>query len=275
MNFSEKVVVVTGAGSGLGRCLALEFGRQGATIACVDYKAASMRETGALLDAQSTPHSLHQADVAFGEDVSRIIAEIDTQHDGFDVLINNAGIMQSFTGISKIGIDEIERIMQVNYWGMVLLVKQSLPILEARDEGLIVNISSLSALLPFPGQTAYSASKAAIRIFSEGLHHELKGKGVNVALVMPGAMRTELAENSPFHSEQAKARLRGMSEGRGFGLSPDRAAQKILRALHKKRYRLVLGVDAWVLDKCYRIAPVSTCRFLSWAMSLSPMTEMS
>ena len=275
MNFSEKVVVVTGAGSGLGRCLALEFGRQGATIACVDYKVASMRETGALLEAQSTPHSLHQADVAFGEDVSRIIAEIDTQHDGFDVLINNAGIMQSFTGISKIGIDEIERIMQVNYWGMVLLVKQSLPILEARDEGLIVNISSLSALLPFPGQTAYSASKAAIRIFSEGLHQELKGKGVNVALVMPGAMRTEIAENSPFHSEQAKARLRGMSEGRGFGLSPDRAAQKILSALHKKRYRLVLGVDAWVLDKCYRIAPVSTCRFLSWAMSLSPMTEMS
>ncbi len=275
MNFSGKIVVVTGAGSGLGRCLALQLGELGATIACVDHNAGSMKETGALLEAQSTPYSLHQADIAVGEDVERVIGEITVLRDGFDVLINNAGIMQSFTSISNLAIDEIERIMQVNYWGMVMLVKQSLPILQTRSEALIVNIASLSALLPFPGQTAYSASKAAVRIFSEGLREEMRGKGVDVALVMPGAMRTELAENSPFHSEESRARLRKMSEGRGFGLSPDRAARKILKALDRKRYRLVLGTESWILDKCYRIAPVSTCRILSWGMKLSPITATS
>jgi short-subunit dehydrogenase len=275
MNFDDKIVVVTGAGSGLGRCLALQLGKQGATIACVDYNADSMQKTGTLLDTQSTPCSLHQADVSNRGDVTRVVGEIAALHGGFDVLINNAGIMQSFTTVSKLDVAEIERITQVNYWGTVLFTKASLPILEARREALIVNISSLSALMPFPGQTAYSASKAAVRIFSEGLRLELKDKGVDVALIMPGAMRTEIAENSPFHSEQAKARFRQMSEGGGFGLSAEDAARKILRALHNKRYRLVLGAEAWLLDKCYRVAPVSTCRLLSWGMRLSPLTTTS
>jgi short-subunit dehydrogenase len=275
MKFADKIVVVTGAGSGLGRCLALQPGTQGATIACVDYNAESMQQTGGLLEAQGTPCSLHQSDVSSREDVTRVVGEIDRLHGGFDVLINNAGIMQSFTTVSNLGLDEIERITQVNYWGMILFVKTSLPILEARQEALIVNISSLSALLPFPGQTAYSASKAAVRIFSEGLRLELRDKGVAVALVMPGAMRTEIAENSPFHSEEAKARFRQMSEGGGFGLTAEDAARKILRALHSKRYRLILGAEAWFLDKCYRVAPVSTCKLLNWGMRLSPLTRAS
>jgi NADP-dependent 3-hydroxy acid dehydrogenase YdfG len=275
MDFADKTVVVTGAGSGLGRCLALQLGELGAKIACVDYNADSMKETGALLERQGTPFSLHRADVSIRADVERAVDEINNLHDGFDALINNAGIMQSFTTISNLQIEEIERITQVNYWGMVLFVKASLPILEARQEGLIVNISSLSALLPFPGQTAYSASKAAVRIFSEGLRLELADKAVAVALIMPGAIRTEIAENSPFHSEESKARFRQMSEGRGFGLSADDAARKILRAVRSRRYRLVLGTEAWLLDKCYRVAPISTCRFLSWAMQLSPLTKTS
>lgn len=275
MDFADKTVIVTGAGSGLGRCLALQLGKLGATIACVDYNTDSNTETGELLEAQSTPFSLHQADVSSRADVERTVEEINARHDGFDVLINNAGIMQSFTTISKLEIEEIERITQVNYWGMVLFVKASLPILEARHEGLIVNISSLSALLPFPGQTAYSASKAAVRIFSEGLRLELADKGVAVALIMPGAMRTEITENSPFHSEETKAKFRKMSEGRGFGLAADLAAQKILRAIQNKRYRLVLGTEAWILDKLYRIAPITTCKLLSWAMKLSPLTKTS
>lgn len=275
MNFAQKIVVITGAGGGLGRCLALQLGKQGATIACVDYNAESMQNTGALLEAQSTPFSLHRADVSNRADVEKVIGEIRALRDGFDVLINNAGIMQSFTTVSSLELDEIERITQVNYWGTVLFTKASLPILEARREALIVNISSLSALVPFPGQTAYSASKAAVRIFSEGIRQELRGKGVGVALIMPGAMRTEIAENSPFHSDEAKARFREMAEGRGFGLTPDSAARKILRALAHRRYRLVLGAEAWLLDKTYRIAPVSTARLLSWAMKMSPLTASS
>lgn len=183
--------------------------------------------------------------------------------------------MQTFAAISNLTIEEIERVTQVNYCGLVLLVKASLPILEARAEALIVDISSLSGLVPFPGKTAYSASKAAVRMLCEGLRLELKKKRVDVALIMPGTMRTPISENSPVHSDESKAGFRRLSEGRGFGLSPERAAEKILCALDRRRYRLVRGVDAWILDKVYRVALVWTGRFLHWATQFRSLSATS
>ena len=269
--FGGRTIVVNGAGSGLGRCLARQLGERGATIACVDYNETFLKETIALLESQATPCTAHVADVSDAEAVAQVVAEIDATHDGFDGLVNNAGIMQAFTAISDLAVEDIERITQVNYWGMVMLVKASLPILRSRPRAHIVNISSLSALVPFPGQTAYSASKAAMRIFSEGLETELRGTGVSVVLAMPGAMRTALADNSPFHSEEAKARLREITERTRLGLKPERVAARIIEAMERGNPRLVMGGDAWVLDKCYRIAPVTTNRLLRWALQRSPV----
>jgi short-subunit dehydrogenase len=148
---------------------------------------------------------------------------------------------------------------------MIMLVKACLPILEQRERALILNISSLGSLVPFPGQTAYSASKAAVRIFSEGLSAELRGSSVDVAVVMPGAMKTGIVQNSPFLADQAKAKLQAFSKVPGIALTADRAARKILSATRKGRRRIVLGGDAWILEKCYRVAPVTTTRLLHLA----------
>lgn len=115
-----------------------------------------------------------------------------------------------------------------------------------------------------------------MRIFSEGLRHELRDAGINVVVVMPGAMRTGIVENSPYHSEESKARLRSLSEeGRGFGLSPEGAAQKILAGIDRGKHRIVLGTDAWILDKLYRIAPATTLRVLHWALQRFATTATS
>ena len=273
MRFAGRTLIVTGAGSGLGECLALQLGQRGATIACVDRNEALLRKVIERLEKQSTRCSGHLADISDADAVEKLISEIDDLYAGFDGLINNAGIMQSFTPISDLAIPDIEQITRVNYWGMVMLVKASLPILERRPEALIVNISSLSALVPFPGQTAYGASKAAVRSFSEGLRMETEGSSIEVVLVMPGAIRTGILDNSPFYSEQQKAELRSLSEGRSFGLEPERAADKVLSAIEKGRHRVVLGGDAWLLDKLYRVAPIATSRLLRWAARFLPAIE--
>lgn len=273
MRFSKKTIIVTGAGSGLGQCLSEQLGLRGATIACVDRDETRLQSTIDLLEKQSTPCSGHLADISDGEAIAKLVSDVDRLHGGFDGLINNAGIMQSFTAISDLVIEDIERITQVNYWGMVMLVKESLPILEQRPEACIVNISSMSALMPFPGQTAYGASKAAVRMFSEGLWMETQGSGISVALVMPGAIKTGIVDNSPFLSEQQKAELQGLSDGPAIALAPDRAARKILSALEKGKHRIILGSDAWLLDKLYRAAPISTTRLLRWARRFIPMTK--
>lgn len=273
MKFEGKTILVTGAGSGLGECLALQLGRKGATIACVDRNEALLGKVVQRLEKQSTRCSAHLADISDAEAVAKLVTAVDRRHGGFDGLINNAGIMQSFTPVSALAIEDIERVTRVNYWGMVMLVKASLPILERRPAALIVNISSLGALVPYPGQTAYGASKAAVRSFSEGLRMETEGSGIEVALVMPGAIRTGIVENSPFYSEEQKARLRGRMEGRGFAQDPDRAAHKILAAIEKGRHRILLGSDAWLLDKLYRVAPVTTSRLLRWGSRFIPAIE--
>jgi short-subunit dehydrogenase len=273
MKFAGRTIIVTGAGSGLGECLALQLGRKGATVACVDRNEALLARVIERLEKESTRCSAHLADIADAEAVAKLVAAVDRGHGGFDGLINNAGIMQSFTAVSDLAIEDIERITRVNYWGMVMLVKASLPILERRPASLIVNISSLGALVPYPGQTAYGASKAAVRIFTEGLRMETEGSGIEVAVVMPGAIRTGIVENSPFYSEQQKARMRERFEGRGFAQDPERAARRILTAVEKGRHRILVGPDAWLLDKLYRVAPIATSRLLRWGSRFIPAIE--
>jgi NAD(P)-dependent dehydrogenase (short-subunit alcohol dehydrogenase family) len=161
MNVSGKVVVVTGAGSGMGRELALELARRGATIAAVDFRADTLAETASLVKQTGGTISTHTLDVSDLSKVAALPAAVAKAHGHVDAIINNAGIIQPFVPISNLPWKDVEHVMAVNFFGPVALVQAFLPLLSKRPEAHILNVSSMGAYAPVPGQTVYGASKAA------------------------------------------------------------------------------------------------------------------
>jgi NAD(P)-dependent dehydrogenase (short-subunit alcohol dehydrogenase family) len=157
----------------------------------------------------------------------------------------------------------IERVFAVNWWGTVYLDRAFLPILLERPEGHIVNVSSMGGFLPVPGQTIYGASKAAVKLLTEGLHSECAGTNVHITVVLPGAVATNITTNSgvavPISGAKAEAAARRT-------LSADKAARIILDGMEKDAYRVMVGSDAKLMDRLYRLNPRRAAGFIAKQM---------
>ncbi len=184
MKLADKVVVVTGAGSGIGREVVLEALRRGAALAAVDVNPTTLDETASLA-AAGARLSTHVVNIMDREAVEALPAAVTERHGTIDGIINCAGIIQPFVRLKDLDYEAIERVMAVNWSGTLYLTKTFLPLLIARPEGHIVNVSSMGGFLPVPGQTVYGASKAAVKLFTEGLHSECRGTKVHVTIVFP------------------------------------------------------------------------------------------
>jgi short-subunit dehydrogenase len=182
---------------------------------------------------------------AVAELPGRVIAELG-QVDG---VVNVAGIIQRFVHINDLTMDEIEHVLAVNFWGTLFMDKAFLPHLLARPEASIVNVSSMGALVPVPGQGAYGASKAAVKLLTECLFAELQGTNVAVTVVFPGAVGTRITENS---GVEAPAMPAGAQPK--FTSAPD-AGSQIVDAIEKGDFRVLIGGDARMLDRLSRLAP--------------------
>jgi NAD(P)-dependent dehydrogenase (short-subunit alcohol dehydrogenase family) len=268
MKVKGKVLVVTGGGSGMGRELVLELLRRGASVAAVDINDKTLRETATLASERAgslATFTTNITDRAAVEALPRAVAE---RFGAVDGVINCAGIIQPFVRLRELDYAAIDRVFDVNWRGTLYMTKTFLPLLLERPEGQIVNISSMGGFLPFPGQTIYGASKAAIKLLSEGLQSELAGTRVRVTLVYPGAVATNIAVNSG-----VDLRL-GVSEQKHKALPADRAAREILDGVERDRSRILIGKDAKLLDVLYRLSPLRAAAFIAKQMrDLLPRTS--
>ena len=247
MKIAGNVFVVTGAGNGMGRQVVLELAARGARVAAVDVNLAALGDT-VKLAAAGVRVSPHVVDVTDRELVAALPRQVIDTHGRVDGLVNIAGMIHRFVHATELTIPEMEKIMNVNYWGTVTMCLAFVPHLLLRPTASVTNMSSLSALIPFAGQTIYGASKGAVKQFSEGLYQELAGTGVSVSTIFPGNVSTDISRNSGVDMIDAGGR-------KVRATTPTDAARTIVNGIERRRFRILVGSDARLLDKLVRIAP--------------------
>jgi NADP-dependent 3-hydroxy acid dehydrogenase YdfG len=251
--FAGKVAVVTGAGSGIGQALAIELARSGAKLAISDVDVEGLAATEERLKAIGAPVRSDRLDVTERE---AFLAYADAVNDHFGTvnqIYNNAGI--AFTGDIEISqFKDIERVMDVDYWGVVNGTKAFLPHLIASGDGHVVNISSIFGLFSVPGQAAYNSAKFAVRGFTEALRQEmiLAGHPVKVTTVHPGGIKTAIARNSTA-AEGLEVSELAQAFDKLARTSPQKAARIILDGVRKNKARVLVGPDAKALDIVVRL----------------------
>lgn len=249
MKVTNKVIVVTGAGSGMGRELSIQLVQKGAKVALVDIQEEGLQETASLAGKDQV--SLHVVNITDRDTVNQLPAEVIASHGAVDGIINNAGIIQPFVDVKDLDYAVIEKVMNVNFFGTLYMVKAFLPELLKRPEAHIANVSSMGGFIPFPGQTFYSASKAAVKILTEGLYSELKGTTVGVTVIHPGAVNTNIMKNSDVQSPGSAT----AAEAGSKILSAEKAAAIMIDGIERNKYRVLVGKDATMLDYLYRFNP--------------------
>jgi NADP-dependent 3-hydroxy acid dehydrogenase YdfG len=262
--FAGKVAAVTGAGSGIGQALALELARSGAALAISDVDTEGLAHTEEQLRAIGAPVKADRLDVTERE-AFQIYADQINEHFGkVNQIYNNAGI--AFTGDVEISqFKDFERVMDVDFWGVVNGTKAFLPHLIASGDGHIINVSSLLGLMSMPGQAAYNSAKFAVRGFTEALRQEmmLNGHPVKVTAVHPGGVKTAIARNGTAADGVDVERQAKFFDKRLASTTPQRAAQIILDAVRKNKARVLVGPDAKVLDVVVRLTGSGYQRLLS------------
>jgi NADP-dependent 3-hydroxy acid dehydrogenase YdfG len=252
--FAGKVAAVTGAGSGIGQALALELARSGATLAISDVDIEGLAQTEEQLRAIGAPVRADRLDVTEREAFHLYADQINEHFGKVNQIYNNAGI--AFTGDVEVSqFKDIERVMDVDFWGVVNGTKACLPHLIASGDGHIINVSSLFGLMSVPGQAAYNSAKFAVRGFTEALRQEmvLNGHPVKVTAVHPGGIKTAIARNGLVaEGVDAEAQAKFFDE-RMASTTPRRAAQIILEAVRKNKARVLVGLDAKALDLVVRL----------------------
>lgn len=271
-NLNQKIAVVTGAGSGLGRALAICLNQSGAHLALCDLNQAGLVETKALLSQQALNCSLHTVDVSNYDAMKNFADEVIETHKQVDILINNAGITLSPKPFTSISHEQFEKVININMWGVYHGIRHFLPHLSQQEEASIINISSLAGLLGIYGYSPYSMSKFAVRSLSEVLQMELHGTGTSVLAVYPGGIKTNIIKNAPDLSDEKREESHQSFTSTAF-MTPEKAAKKIVRAMQKKRKRLILGADAKIVNMIRNLFPSRYTTLLAPFFSQAPFME--
>ena len=260
MKVQNKVIVITGGGNGMGREVVLNLLSKGASVAAVDISESSLHETVEFAGNKKDKLSTHVVNITDREAVDALPEQVISRHGIVDGLINNAGIIQPFVRIKDLDYAAIERVMNVNFYGTLYMTKAFLPHLLKRPEAHIANVSSMGGFLPVPGQTLYGASKAAVKLFTEGLRSELLDTNVRVTVIFPGAVGTNIAANSGVGINQsAETNAQRMSIK---PLAPSKAAEIIVDGIERDRYRVFVGSDAAFMDLISRLSPERAANYI-------------
>lgn len=262
-----RTAVVTGAASGIGEAIALELARQGANLALVDIYTQRLAEVAAAAENLGVAASTHQVDVADREQMAALPDAVVAAHGGVHILVNNAGVSVNLP-FDQQGIDDLEWITGINYWGVMYGCKFFLPHLQAAEEGHIVNLSSSAGLTGMKGQSSYAATKFAVRGLSECLFIELAGSNVGITCVHLGAVATNILQAARMDQGEKDKMLRYFH----LAMPPAKAARLVVKAIRKNRFKLVFCVESRLLDFLKRVMPVTTLRLLSLGNRGSPGT---
>lgn len=251
MQIQDKVFVVTGGGNGMGREVVLGLLQRGAHVAAVDLNEAGLAET-VELSGNAQRLTTHVVNVTDRKAVLKLPAEVEKAHGAVDGLLNVAGIIQPFVKIADLEFEQIEKVFNVNFWGVVNMTKAFLPTLLTRPEAGLLNVSSMGGFLPVPGQAAYGASKAAVKLFTEALFAELQGTNVAVTVVFPGGVGTNITANSGVAMPNLDPALMAKAPKT---TTPADAGRQIIEGLERGAFRVRIGSDAKFMDRLSRLSP--------------------
>ncbi|HTP07008.1 MAG TPA: SDR family NAD(P)-dependent oxidoreductase [Anaerolineae bacterium] len=264
MQLANRTAVVTGAASGIGRGLAQALAKRRCHLALADLNEVGLQRTAELVTTPGLRISCHRLDVADAEAVASFPQVVRASHPGVDLLFNNAGVALGGT-FEQVSDDDFEWLFGINFRGVVRMTRAFLPLLKASADARIVNLSSVFGLMGVPGQTAYAASKFAVRGFSESLRLELEGSNVGVTVVHPGGVATSIADNarmpvgtSAEEVERGRAFMRKVLK-----LPPEVAGETIVQGVERRKARVLVGRDAHVIAWIVRVAPVSYWRLIT------------
>ncbi len=252
---ADKVVVITGAGSGIGRALAVDCAARGSLLALSDVDEAGLAATVGLAEAAGA-REVHatRLDVADREAFTAYAAAVAEHFGRVNVVVNNAGV--ALTGdVAELSYEDMQWIIDINFWGVVHGTKEFLPHLIASGDGHVVNLSSLFGLISVPGQSLYNATKYAVRGFSEALREEMlvHGHPVGVTVVHPGGIKTAIARNSRAADGLDQPATAALFDQKLARMTPERAARIIVRAVLRGRARCLVGLDAHALHHFARL----------------------
>lgn len=262
-NLQDRVAVVTGAASGIGRALAIGLAKKGCHLALADVNEVGMRETAQLVAATGRNVSQHVVDVSNRARMEALPEEVIAAHGHVHIVANNAGVAVA-AKLQDQSIEDFEWLIGINFWGVVYGCKFFLPYLQREPEGHLVNISSVFGLVGIPTQTSYCASKFAVRGFSESLWCELQGTSVGVTSVHPGGISTNIV---------AAARYAGVPDGfqeklvrqfRERAMPPEKCAKQIIKAVEQNQMRVLITPETHIADGFKRLFPTATQAIISF-----------
>jgi NAD(P)-dependent dehydrogenase (short-subunit alcohol dehydrogenase family) len=276
MNLENRTAVITGSASGIGRAIAVSLARRGCNLALADVNDAGLSETARMAESartdptnRSAPRSAlrisqHHLDVADRRAVAAFPQAVIAAHPGVDILVNNAGVAigGTFEAVSE---EDFEWLFDINFWGVVRMTRAFLPLLRKSDDARVVNLSSIYGIISPPAETAYSASKFAVRGFSNSLRHELAGSKVGVTVVHPGGVATSIADNARVPKDMPAeeiARRRALAK-KALTMPPAAAGEIIVKGIERRSARVLVGNDAKFLAFLERAAPISYWKIFS------------
>lgn len=269
MKLRGRTAVITGAASGIGRGTALALAKRGCNLAIADLNEDGLAETAALAEKHGVKVTRHPLDVASREQVESFPDKVLAEHGRVDLLFNNAGVAIGGT-FEQVAEEDFDWLFEINFHAVVRMTRAFLPLLRSSDGARIVNVSSIFGIIAPPGQTAYSASKFAVRAFSESLRRELEAEGakIGVTVVHPGGVNTSIAKNArpprgvnDIDLDAQKARFEKF-----LRMPPENAGEIIVSGVERERPRVVVGNDARFMALVERVAPVSYWKLLGRAL---------
>ena len=278
-SFLNKTAVVTGAGSGIGRYLAVLLAKAGCNVAICDINEDALAETSKMVNHYNVACSTHTVDIGEKEEIDNFYEDVIQRHKTIDLLFNNAGItvLSNFENMPE---KDWDRVINVNFHGVVNLTRKFLSHLSERPEAALVNTSSIFGMITVPNQSVYHAAKFAVRGFTESITKEFKGTNLQIHAVHPGHIGTNILASAKREESTPDLSLVNIvgknvsqeEQGRIFrenGMHPSRAAQIILEGVKAKKSRILVGLDAKVMDLSQRLTPTHYQKL--WPFLLLPL----
>lgn len=260
-NLTNKVLIITGAGSGIGKALALQLAREGARLALNDWNTKTLQATVDLIGQGESMVYGQAFDVSDRLAWESFAKKVNDHFGQIDGIFNNAGITTFPETIPEMDPIDFSRVLDINLWGVIHGSQVVIPYLLKQKESLLVNVSSLLGLMGYGGQGAYVTAKFAVRGFTETLRQELAGTGVLVTAIHPGPVKTNLTRNIKFHDQDLVDKLSRVFDDAAT-TTPEAAAEIIIKGIKQGKHRVLLSPRTKMLDRLVRLLPNSYHRFL-------------